>query len=193
MSEEEGHWTEATGAWVATVHVSSELVRSNAVPVLRAWSDQLVEELDGHLVAGGTVAMRQMDHIVATCEGASLGALELEHFVEVVEYDPVRHVAMVVGTRDAPRTMPIVWLMLRVFPGAAGVVVLPALERGEVTFLRSAVRGSFDEAFAVGEQISGSGREGILGPAARSFERIGTLLVVPPGAEPAGVLELLAD
>ncbi len=182
---------EAAGAWVATVHVSNELVRSNAVPTIRAWADMLDADLDGHLLAGGTVAMRQMDHIVTTCEGAPLGGLDLEHFVEVVEYDPVRHVALAIGTRDAPRTLPLLWLVLRVFPGAAGAVVLPSLERGEVTLLRSAVRGSFDEAFAVGEHLSSSGREGILGPAARSFERVGTLLVVPPGGDPASVLDLL--
>jgi len=192
MSDREVLEREATGAWVATVRVSNELVRSNAVPTIRAWDDQLMVGLEGEPLAGATLAMRQMDHIITTCEGAPLGELDLEHFVEVVEYDPVRHVAMVIGTRDAPRTAPLVWLVLRVFPGAAGVAVLPSLERGEVTFLRSAVRGSFDEAFAVGEQLSGSGREGILGPAARSFERVGTLLVVPPGGDPASVLDLLA-
>ena len=184
---------DAAAAWATTVRVSAEPVRSNAVPVLRGWAAGLVEGLDPEALPGATVAMRQMDHIVATCEGADLSRLEAEHFVEVVEYDPVRHMAMVIGTRDAPRTVPLVWLMLRVFPGAAGVAVLPALERGEVGFLRSAVRGSFDEAFAVGELVSARGREGVLGPAAASLERVGTLLVVPPEGDPAGVLATLGD
>jgi hypothetical protein len=180
-------------SWASTVRVSPEPVRSNAVPTLREWASRLVEALDGEDLSGTTVAMRQMDHIVATSEGADLSSLQVEHFVEVVEYDPVRHMAMVIGTRDAPRPIPLVWLMLRVFPGAAGVAVLPSLERGEVRFLKSAVRGSFEEAFAVGEQMSGKGREAILGPAAASFERVGTLLVVPPGGEPVEVLKLLGD
>ncbi|UCC92443.1 MAG: hypothetical protein JSW25_07155 [Thermoplasmata archaeon] len=184
---------DASAAWASTVNVSREPVRSNAVPVIQEWAAGLVEALEADALAGATVAMRQMDHIVATCEGADLAALDMDRFVEVVEYDPVRHVAMVIGTRDAPRTIPLVWLALRVFPGAEGVVVVPSLERGEVGFLRSAVRGSFDEAFAVGEQLSSRGREGILGPAATSFERVGTILVVPPGGDPAAVLGTLGD
>ncbi len=190
---EEADMVEASAAWVSTVRVSAEPVRSNAVPTLREWAERLTENLDKESLAGATVAMRQMDHIVATSEGATLDSLEVEHFVEVVEYDPVRHMAMVIGTRDAPRTIPLVWLMLRVFPGAAGVAALPSMEKGEVRFLKSAVRGSFEEAFAVGEQMSGKGREGILGPAAASFERVGTLLVVPPEGEPSDVLKLLGD
>ncbi len=182
---------DASAAWASTVRVSAEPVRSNAVPTLQEWASGLVEELEGEALSGATVAMRQMDHIVMTAQGVNLGALEMEHFVQVVEYDPVRHMAMVIGTRDAPHAVPLVWLMLRVFPGSAGVAVLPSLERGEVGFLRSAVRGSFDEAFAVGEQMAGKGREGILGPAAASFERVGTILVVPPQGEPRSTLELL--
>ncbi len=184
---------DASGAWASTVRVSNELVRSNAVLLIQRWTARLAEVVERHVLADGAVAMRQMDHIVVTADGADLRNLGMEHFVEVVEYDPVRHVAMVIGTRDVPRTIPLIWLMLRMFPGAEGVVALPSLERGEVVFLRSAVRGSFDEAFAVGEHMSGSGREGILGPAAASFERVGTLLVVEPGGEPAAVLELLGD
>lgn len=184
---------DGAAAWASTVRVSSEPVRSNAVPAVREWAERLVEGLERENGVGATVAMRQMDHIVATAEGVDLSSLEVEHFVEVVEYDPVRHMAMVIGTRDAPRTIPLIWLMLRVFPGAQGAVVLPSFERGEVRFLRSAVRGSFEEAFAVGEQMTGKGRQGILGPAAASFERVGTVLVVPPGGEPSKVLELLGD
>jgi len=182
---------DGSAAWASTVKVSNEPVRSNLVPVVQEWAAKLIAEVDKDDLSGATLAMRQVDHIVVTGDGVDLGALGMEHFVQVVEYDPVRHVAMVIGTRDAPHAIPLVWLMLRVFPGAAGVAVLPAMERGEVVFLRSAVRGSFDEAFAVGERISGSGKEGILGPAAASFERVGTILVVPPGGDPVAVLEHL--
>lgn len=179
------------GAWVSTVRVSNELVRSNAVPQLRAWAASLGEALSADELAGATLAMRQMDHIVATSEGAAVVSAEMEDYVEVVEYDPVRHVAMVIGKRDAPRSMPLVWLMLRVFPGAEGAVVLPGLKGTEVRELRMTPRGSFDEAFAVGEAMAGSGREAVLGPAAATFERVGTVLVVPPRGEPAAVLELM--
>ena len=87
--------------------------------------------------------------------------------------------------------MPVIWLVLRIFPGAEGVVVLPATRGPEVRELRVTTRGSFDEAFAVGEAMSGSGREAVLGPAAATFERVGTVLVVPPRGDPVPVLELL--
>ena len=185
--------TDGSAAWTSTVRVSAEPVRSNLVPVIQEWAAKLVAEVDPEEMAGATLAMRQMDQIVSTSDGVDLGALDMEHFVQVVEYDPVRHMAMVIGTRDAPRAIPLVWLMLRVFQGAAGVVVLPAMERGEIVFLRSAVRGSFDEAFAVGELMAGHGKEGILGPAMASFERVGTILVIPPMGDPTAVLKQLGD
>ena len=68
--------------------------------------------------------------------------------------------------------------------------MLPNHEVGEALGLRPAPRGSFDEAFAVGEQMAGSGREGILGPAVGTFERVGTMVVVPPNGNPLTVLRL---
>jgi hypothetical protein len=174
----------------STIKVSTEVVRSNAVPVMTDWAKGLADVLEASSLEGASIAMRQMDHIVVTGEGSHLSELELEDFVEVVDYDPVRHVAMAIGQRDAPRTIPLMWLLLRVYPGAEGVAVLPQHEAGEPLGLRPAPRGSFDEAFAVGEQMAGSGREGILGPAVGTFERVGTLVVVPPNANPLTVLRL---
>ncbi|MCK4969993.1 MAG: hypothetical protein KAS77_05680, partial [Thermoplasmata archaeon] len=113
----EGADVDGSAAWASTIRVSAEPVRSNAVPTIQEWAAHLVGTLDKGSLVNAALAMRQMDHIVVTTEGADLGALGLDHFVEVMEYDPVRHVAMVIGTRDAPRSIPLVWLMLRVFPG----------------------------------------------------------------------------
>ena len=190
MTEDETD-TGPGGAWVSTIRVSNELVRSNAVPQIKGWAAILRDSLSSHQLNGGTLALRQMDHIVTTVEGADLANTELEDFAEVVEYDPVRHVAMVIGKRDAPRSTPIVWLMLKVFPGAEGVAVLPGLAGGDVRSVRRSPRGSFDEAFAVAEAMKGSGRERVLGPAAATFEHLGTILVVPPQGDPATVLKLL--
>ena len=191
-AETSGHEvTDPGGRWVSTVRASSELVRSNAVPLLRGWASRLQDELDGDAFAGATLAMRQMDRIVVTCEGARMGTLELEDFLEVVEYDPVRHVALVIGLRDAPRSLPLVWLMLRMHPGAEGVVVLPALDALEPRRVRPAPRGSFDQAFAVGELMAGKGREALLGPTVGTFEGVGTVLVVPPRGDPVSVLALV--
>ena len=179
------------GLWLSTVNVSREPIRSNAVPVLKSWATGLADRLGSGPMSGGTVAMRQMDHIVATREGADLRSLDMDDFVEVVEYDPVRHVAMVIGNGEAHRATPVLWLMLRMFPGSAGAVVLPGLVRGDVRPLRAAPRGSFDEAFAVGETMTRSGREALLGPAAACYENVGAILVVPPEGEPSDVLDLL--
>ena len=177
--------------WISTLDLFTGVrVRSNAVPVITEWARGLADVLDADSLEGASVAMRQMDHIVVTGEGVRLPELELEDFVEVVDYDPVRHVAMAIGQRDAPRTIPLLWLLLRVFPGAEGAAVLPNHEAGEALGLRAAPRGSFDEAFAVGEQMAGSGREGILGPAMGTFERVGTMVVVPPNGNPLTVLRL---
>lgn len=181
------------GSWVSTVKVSGELVRSNAVPQLEGWAALLRDRLTSDEMAGGTLAIRQMDHIVTTAQGADLASLELESFVEVVEYDPVRHVAMVIGLREAPRIIPLVWLLLRVFPGAEGLVVLPGLKGTTPRQFRRAPKGSFEEAFAIGETMAGRGREGILGPAVASFEGVGTVLVVPPRGDPTTVLELTGN
>ena len=183
--------TRGLGLWASTVNVSREPVRSNAVPELTGWSARLVGRLTSDQLLDGALAMRQMDHIVATREGADLARLDLEDFVEVVEYDPVRHMAMVIGTGDAPRAIPVIWLMLRVFPGAAGVAVLPGVTSGDVRPLRAAPRGSFEQAFAIGETMAGSGREGVLGPAASCYEGVGAVLVVPPEGDPADVLDVL--
>lgn len=179
------------GLWASTVNVSREPIRSNAVPELKRWAMRLVERLTITQQTDGALAMRQMDHMVVTREGADLASLELEDFVEVVEYDPVRHTAMVIGTANAPRVIPILWLLLRVFPGAAGAAVLPRMTSGDVRPLRAAPRGSFEQAFAIGETMAGSGREGVLGPAASCYEDVGVVLVVPPKAEPADLLELV--
>lgn len=179
------------GRWVSTVRVSAEVVRSNAVPVLEGWAAKMVSDIGEEGVSGATIAMRQMDHIVATCEGASVPSAVLEDFVEVVEYDPVRHVALVIGLKDAPRSIPLVWLLLRVFPGADGVAVLPNHRALEPVEVRPAPRGSFEEAFAVAELMTGSGRRAVLGPAVRTFSGLGTMVVVPPRGDPVTALGLV--
>jgi hypothetical protein len=179
-----------SGRWASTTTVASEPVRSNAVPVIQGWAAKLVEELGSDAVAGASLAMRQMDHFVTTAVGANLGTLVLDDFVEVVEYDPVRHVALVIGMKDAPTSVPLLWLLLRVYPGAEGVVFLPGHEVLEPVDLKPSPRGSFEEAFAVGELMAQKGRKGVLGPAVGTFAGLGTLVVVPPREDPWTVLAL---
>ena len=173
---------------VSTVNVAREVVRSNVVPQLKLWATQLVGLLDEDALRGASVSVRQMNHMVATGEGAGLHKMALEDFVEVVEYDPVRHVALVIGMRDAPWAVPVHWLAQRVFPGAEGVAVLPSHVVGEVLRLPSAPRGSFEEAVAAVELLKGRGKQALLGPSVATLEPLGTVVVVPPGGDPASVL-----
>ena len=178
---------------VSTVNVAREIVRSNVVLQLKAWAAQLVEMLDRDALRGASVSVRQMNHMVATGEGAGLHNMALEDFVEVVEYDPVRHVALVIGMRDAPSSVPVHWLVHRVFPGAEGVAILPFHVVGEVLRLPGAPRGSFEEAMAAVEVLKGRGKQALLGPALATLEPLGTVVVVPPGGDPASVLSLYMD
>jgi hypothetical protein len=178
------------GLWCSTVRVSGEVVRSNAVPVLQDWAHHLMEALGPDALEGGSIALRQIDHLVVTAQGTDMGNLQLDDFVEVVEYDPVRHVALVIGLRDAPRSTPLLWLLLKVFPGSRGVAVLPRHATGDQTLVRREIPGSFDEAMAIAETVKERGREGILGPALETLVGMGTVVVVPPEGDPLSVLRL---
>jgi hypothetical protein len=176
------------GLPVSTVHVAREIVRSNIVLQLKVWAAQLVKVVDREALRGASLSIRQMDHMVATGDGANIHSMGLEDFVEVLEYDPVRHVALVIGMRDAPSSVPVHWLMQRVFPGAEGVAVLPSHVVGEVLRLPGAPRGSFEEAMAAAEMLKGRGKQALLGPSLATLEPLGTVVVVPPGGDPAAVL-----
>jgi len=184
-----------TGRWVATSHVSTDVVRSNLVPQLALAGSALAARL-GRERAGpgaGAVSARQMHHVVMSGAGADLGSLALDDFVELVDYDPVRHVALVVGRREAPGEAPLLWLLNRVFPGALLVCVVQGEHGREPQPLDRAPRGSFEEALAVGRALKSAGGPSMAGPALAVLERVGLVLVVPPAQDVAAAIAAVLD
>ncbi len=180
----------SSGRWVATSHVSTDVVRSNLVPQLVRAGAALADCLGRERVGAGmgAVSSRQMHHVVMSGAGADVGALALEDFVELVDYDPVRHVALVVGRRAAPGEAPLLWLLNRVFQGAQMVCVVPGDHGREVQPLERAPRGSFEEALAVGRALKTPGGPAMTGPALAVLERVGLVLVVPPAQDMAATI-----
>lgn len=183
--EGEGSTTEQTtaaGRWVATSHVSTDVVRSNLVPGLVKAGAVVAKRLGdvGSAARGGAVATQRMQHVVMSGAGAELGALALEDFLEVVDYDPVRHVALVVGRRSAPSEAAVLWLLCRVFPTAQLCCVVPGEHGREPQRLEASPPGSFEEAMAVARALRSEGGPALSGPALAVLERVGLVLVVPP-------------
>jgi hypothetical protein len=172
----------ATGRWVATSHVSADVVRSNLVPGLVQAGSLVTKRLGGSGGSGrgGAIAAQQMHHVVMSGAGADVGALVLEDFLEVVDYDPVRHVALVVGRRSAPPEAAILWLLCRVFPAARFCCVVPGEHGREPQRLEANPPGSFEEAMAVARALKAEGGPVLSGPALAVLERVGLVLVVPP-------------
>ncbi len=172
----------SAGRWVTTSHVSTDVVRSNLVPGLvqaGAVVARLLRDL-GDEPRGGAIAAQRMQHVVMSGAGADLGALALEDFLEVVDYDPVRHVALVVGRRSAPPQAPVLWLLCRVFPTAQLCCIVPGEHGRDPQPLEPGPPGSFEEAMAVARALKVEGGPALSGPALAVLDGVGLVLVVPP-------------
>ena len=191
---------EAPGRWVATSFVSNDVVRSNLVPGLVRAGGAVAEALGGDAppTGAGAVSARVLHHVVMSGAGADVAHLALEDFVELVDYDPVRHVALVVGRRSAPREAPLLWLLHRVFPAAQVCCVVPAAGGREAQPIDAAPRGSFEEAMAAARVLRGppageggarGGDSSMPGPAVAVLERVGLVLVVPPTEDLGGAIQ----
>jgi hypothetical protein len=182
---------------VATSFVSSDLVRSNLVPELARAGGLVVKALgkDAPPAGAGALSSRVLHHVVMSGAGADLAHLAIEDFVELVDYDPVRHVALVLGRRTAPQEGPLLWLLHRVFPAAQLCCVVPGALGREPQPLEASPRGSFEEAMAAARVLKGAGGGGsggggaggagggtgpMSGPAVAVLERVGLVMVVPP-------------
>ena len=185
---------EAPGRWVTTSFVSTDLVRSNLVPELARAGGLVVKALgkDAPPAGAGALSSRVLHHVVMSGAGSDLAHLAIEDFVELVDYDPVRHVALVLGRRTAPQEGPLLWLLHRVFSAAQLCCVVPGVHGHEPQTLEASPRGSFEEAMAVARVLKGSGGGGVggsgagggagpmSGPAVAVLDRVGLVMVVPP-------------
>ncbi len=70
----------------------------------------------------GTLALRFGGRMVIKTGGAELGALNAETFAEVVDYDPVNHVAIVIGRSEPSSETPMCWMALRHRPETHAIV-----------------------------------------------------------------------
>lgn len=187
---------------MTTSFVSNDMVRSNLVPELARAGGVVVKALgkDAPPAGAGALSSRVLHHVVMSGAGADLAHLALEDFVELVDYDPVRHVALVLGRRTAPPEAPLLWLLHRVFPAAQLCCVVPGALGREPQPLAASPRGSFEEAMA-GARIlkdagggGGGGGDGaggggpMSGPAVAVLERVGLVLVVPPTGDLEGAI-----
>jgi hypothetical protein len=167
------------GRYVGTSKAAGEVPSSNLVPKLKGLCTILTRRLGDGAVSGGAVSMRFMDRVVCTGAGTDLANPDLADFIEVMDYDPVRHVALVVGKREAPLEIPILWLLHRAFPGAMSCAILPGYSEGEPQVLEKSPRGSFEEAMSVARALK-EVHDGLTGPAALNLERIGLAVVLHP-------------
>lgn len=108
----------------------------------------------------GTLAVRFGQRMVIATGGSQLGSLTPEQFAEVVDYDPINHVAVVIGPSEPSSETPMCWMAMRhrpeihaivhvhapgPEPGAAlpdGLAVTPApQEYGTLALAESCLRG----------------------------------------------------
>ncbi len=180
------------GRFVGTSRAAGEVPSSNLVPKLRGLCTILTRRLGDDAMAGGSVSMRFMDRVVCTGAGADLTDPGIADFIEVMDYDPVRHVALVVGKREAPLEIPVLWLLHRTFPGAMACAILPGYSGGRPRGLEKAPRGSFDEAMLVARALK-EVHAGLTGPAVLDVERVGLVVVLQPTEDPEDGLGTLLD
>lgn len=70
----------------------------------------------------GTLALRFGGRMVIATGGSELGKLSPETFVEVVDYDPVNQVAVVIGPAEPSSETPMCWMVLRHRPEVHAIV-----------------------------------------------------------------------
>ncbi len=90
-----------------TFFVSRETVSNPLLPGLIDAGKTLTE----HGCADGIISARYGNRVVLST--VSLGNLSTGDFVELADYDPSRHIAMVIGTMPPPRSVPLHWLLYR--------------------------------------------------------------------------------
>jgi hypothetical protein len=61
----------------------------------------------------GTLAMRYGGRMVIAAGGSTLGALDRDQFVEVVDYDPINHVVVAIGQMEPSSETPMCWMAMR--------------------------------------------------------------------------------
>jgi len=61
----------------------------------------------------GSISMRYGGRIIITASHSPIPSLTEDDFVEIADYDAVRNIAMVIGTREPSADTPLHWLIYR--------------------------------------------------------------------------------
>jgi hypothetical protein len=90
-----------------TFFVSREEISNPLLPGLIDAGKTLAD----HGCPDGVISARYGNRVVLST--ASLDNLSIGDFVELADYDPSRHIAMVIGTAAPPQSVPLHWLLYR--------------------------------------------------------------------------------
>jgi len=95
-----------------TLFLSREEVRNPLAEEIKR-AGKIVKEKG--LVEGtyGNISARYGKRMVITATGSDLGNLSNEDMVEVVDYNPVTDIAMVIGVKEPSKETPMHWLIYR--------------------------------------------------------------------------------
>jgi len=92
------------------IYVSREMVKNDMLEKMKKIGAKLKEKkYVTHTY--GNISVRYGKRMIITATNADLGKLEDEDFVEVVDYNPVTNIAMVIGMREPSRETPMHWLL----------------------------------------------------------------------------------
>ena len=92
------------------IHLSMEEVKNPLLEEMKKVGKKLKEK--GYVTATyGNISIRYGKRMIITASNSDLGNLGNDNFVEVVDYNPVTNVAMVIGKKEPSRETPMHWLL----------------------------------------------------------------------------------
>lgn len=111
--------------------ISPEPTKSHEPLKIVAFAKSISKKLDRKEVRRVSFSARFLDRFVITCEDALLRSLSEKDFVEVLDYDPTRRTAVVIGRNYPSLDTPLHWLTFRIEPSAKYVVFIRCEEPDE--------------------------------------------------------------
>lgn len=92
------------------IYLSKEIIRNPALEEIKKIGKKLKEK--GYVTGTyGNISIRYGKRMIITATNSDLGALNDDDFVEVVDYNPVTNIAMVIGMKEPSRETPMHWLL----------------------------------------------------------------------------------
>jgi L-fuculose-phosphate aldolase len=104
-----------------TFFVSQEPSRCPKIPALIKAGKRLAKQKLTSII-GGDLSVRFGRRVVITTAGADLGSLSSNDFVEVVDFDFSRVLAVIIGSKPPSPELPLHWLIYNAFDNIQAVV-----------------------------------------------------------------------